>query len=183
MGSALLPPARRKVLTRFLLIAGGISLLLLAVELMGLAALGGEPSRLTGYSRWLAVAGLLLAGMGSWAFFSQFLFRRLLRFLGAAASEEDVWAFAQGCYGLVGVGIALSPAMAFFYYALTRDFAGSMALHGLAWVLLAAELLRFLPRTDELEEMASGPRGREGTGGVPISANPFSGVTDKDEQE
>ncbi len=166
MAAGLLPKERRKVLARFLLIGGGISLVLLAVELAGLAVLKGEPPRISGNARWLTIAGLLAAGSASWAFFSFLVYRRLLRFIECAASDHDVWGFAEGAYGLIGVGIALSPALAFFYYAMARDLLGSMLLHGLAWMLLVVELLLFLSRTDELEDMAARLGGPDAPGEV-----------------
>ncbi len=148
----ILTTEQRKILARFLVIGLGIPLVLLVMELVIQFATEEKAMRYVSGTRWLIIGCLLLVGLGCWALFSQLLYPRLWALYSHSRDTQDVWSFAEGTYGFIGVGISLSSVIGFFYYVVNRDFAGSLCLYGLALVLLAVELSRFLKRMDQLEE-------------------------------
>ncbi len=150
---------RSKVLARLLVIGLGIPSVILVMELAIQFTAEEKAVRYASGARWLIVALLALLGAACWALFGQVLYRRLWSIYSLSPDSQDAWSFAEGAYGLIGVGISLNSVIGFFYYAVNRDPAGSFVLFGLALALLAAELLRFPGRMDELEEREGGRRG------------------------
>jgi hypothetical protein len=97
-------------------------------------------------------AGLALAGLAIWAFFSFFVFGRLWKVFDQIVSPEKLWEFLEGGYLFIGVGISLTAAIGVFYFIISGDFTRASVLFGLAGLLYLVELVRFGARTDEITQ-------------------------------
>jgi hypothetical protein len=147
-------PSYKRVFLRFLVIGLGIPLVLLAASTIIYFSHPVERKQLSPTFFSLITLGLAAAGAIIWIFFSKILYHRLWTVFGHLPELQDAWTFAEGVYGLIGVGISLSSALGLLYYLISGDFLRSLFLHALAVLLLAIEVSRFLPRMDRLEEIS-----------------------------
>lgn len=117
---------------------------------------GPEPGTAPAGTLNAVMAGLIVAGLAMWAFFSQLLYRRLWKIFPHIGDVEKCWSFAQGVFGLLGVGACMSSVLAVFYYLFTGDLGRSMVLCGLAFALTVVEMLRFPGRIADVEDVIAG---------------------------
>jgi hypothetical protein len=146
----------RKVFKRYILISFGIP----AVLLIFISILYFSPwalPRSHASIRALNLTAALLAGAGLliWIFFTFYLFRRLWKAFPYIAEKEKGWSFAEGSFGLVGVGVSMSSVLGVFYYLFTGDYSRAVLVIGLSFVLGLLESARFPARIDEVEQIIS----------------------------
>ncbi len=143
---------QKKVFYRFLLIGLGIPVILFSAEsIIHLA----HPLRRLSLSSMilnLIVLGLVASSSIIWVFFSRLLYRRLWDLFNNVKGDHDIWSYAEGAFGFVGVGISLSSALGFLYYLLSGDYLRSLFLHALAFILFVAETINFAPRIGRIKD-------------------------------
>ncbi len=149
----------KTVFRKFCLIAFGIPSVLLAVTAVlylspwAIARAEVDPGTLT-----LVTACLAAAGAAIWAFFSFYLYRRLWKIFPHIGDSEKGWTYAQGVFGLVGVGTMLTAVLADFYYLFSGDFNRSAALFALSFLLALVETFMFPGRIADVEDTITGMR-------------------------
>lgn len=100
-----------------------------------------------------AAACLAVAGIVIWAFFSFYLYRRLWKVFPHLGDKEKGWSYAQGVFGLLGVGTSMTSVLATFYYLFSGDFNRSAILFALSCLLACVEFFRFPTRIADVEEI------------------------------
>ncbi|MDD3718308.1 MAG: hypothetical protein PHP28_06560 [Actinomycetota bacterium] len=143
----------KAVFRRFCLIALGIPLVLLAfTSVLYLSPWAIERTEVKAGT--LTVAAACLAGAGAimWAFFSFYLYRRLWKVFPHIGDSEKGWSYAEGVFGLLGVGTSMTSVLANFYYLFSGDFNRSALLYALSFVLAIVEAFRFPVRIAEVED-------------------------------
>jgi hypothetical protein len=162
---------RKRVLGRFYLIQFGIPVVLLLLQVIMVLATGkGTAPRISRPLSAAVGAGLLAMGLALWFFFSSLLYRRLWRLFSVAGEEGKFWTYAEGVFGLVGVGVAMPALLGFFHFLLTADLAVGVALAMVSLALGAGEAYRFDGKVVEAIALAGeagvdnspGERGEEG---------------------
>lgn len=149
----------RKVFLRFCLIGFGIPLVLLAFVLaLYYLPWSIERARVSETTLNVAAACVAVLGMAFWAFFGQFLYRRLWRVFAHIADSERAWSYAEGVFGLMGVGVSMPSVLGVLFLLFTGDFSRSLALVGLSFLLAAGESFRFPGRIAEVERTIMGLR-------------------------
>ncbi len=140
----------KRVLYRFLLIGLGIPVALVTTE--SLIHLIHPLRRLSVSSALLNLVILGLVGFAIiiWFFFSRLLYRRLWDLFDNLKGDHDIWSYAEGSFGFVGVGISLSSALGLLYYLVSGDYLRSIVLHALALALFVVEILSFSSRMDKV---------------------------------
>jgi hypothetical protein len=144
----------RKVFKRFGLISFGIpAVLLIFISILyvspwALARSSASKNVLNITAVALAAAGLLV-----WAFFSFLMFRRLWKAFPYIAEKEKGWTFAEGSFGLVGVGASMPSVLGVFFYLFTGDYVRGSLIIALSFVLALLESARFPARIDEMEQI------------------------------
>jgi hypothetical protein len=143
----------KAVFRRFCLIGLGIPTVLLAFTTalyLSPWAIGRAevaPGTLTMIAACLAAAGLAI-----WAFFSLYLYRRLWKVFPHIGDREKGWSYAEGVFGLLGVGTSMTSVLANFYYLFTGDFNRSAVIFGLSYLLAILEAFRFPLRIADIED-------------------------------
>lgn len=139
------------------LIAWGIPVVLLAfmafMEFSPWKAEGAHVNRLTLN---LAAAGLAAAGLAAWAFFTLYLYRRLWKVFPYVGRGEKAWTYAEGVFGLQGVGASMSSVLGIFLYLFGGGFWRAVILASLSLLLAAVETARFPLRAAEVEDLLKG---------------------------
>lgn len=147
----------RKVFKRFCLIGFGIPAVLLTfISALYLSPWALQKADVSTTFLNIVAACLVGAGVMMWAFFSFLLYRRLWKVFPHLAEKEKGWSYAEGSFGLVGVGSSMSSVLGVFFYLLTGDFSRAAIISMLSFVLAVAETARFPARIDEVEQIISG---------------------------
>lgn len=146
----------RKVFKRFGLIGFGIP----TVLLIFISALYLSPWALARAKASVAVlnitaGALAAAGLLIWAFFSFLLYRRLWKAFSYISEKEKGWTFAEGAFGLVGVGTSMCSVLGVFYYLFTGDYSRGAVLAAISFALALTESARFPVRIDDVEQIIS----------------------------
>ncbi len=142
------------VFKRFFLIGFGIPVVLLAFTIgLYLSPWAVERSEATASLLNTAAAFLALAGVGIWAFFSFCIYRRLWKVFPYIGDKEKGWSYAQGVFGLLGVGASMTSVLATFYYLFSGDFNRGAILFALAGLLACVECFRFPKRIADVEDI------------------------------
>jgi hypothetical protein len=145
------------VFKRFCLISMGIPSVLLAF----CAALYFSPWAIehTAMSKtsltWAAV-GIAAGGLAIWAFFSFYMYRRLWKVFPHIGDKEKGWSYAEGVFGLLGVGTSMTSVLATFFYLFSGDFKRSVVLFALSYLLAAVEAARYPARIADVEDTLMG---------------------------
>lgn len=135
---------RRTVLVRLCLIQFGIpSVLLLFQWLLLFITVRGATPKIDRLASSLIAAALLAAGLGLWWFFGSVMFRRLWQVFPVAGDERKFWVYAEGVFGLTGVGVAMPALLGFFQFLLSSDVVAGSALGGISLALGFYEASRF----------------------------------------
>jgi ABC-type proline/glycine betaine transport system permease subunit len=143
----------KAVFKRFCLIALGIPSVLLAfVVALYLSPWAIEQAEVTEGVLTVATVCLAVAGVAIWAFFSFYLYRRLWKVFPYIGDREKGWSYAEGVFGLLGVGTSMSSLLANFYYLFSGDIKRSAVLFGLSYLLAAVEAFRFPMRIADVED-------------------------------
>jgi hypothetical protein len=140
------------VFKRFCLIAFGIPAVLLAfTAALFLSPWAIERAEMTAGTLNIVTVCLAAAGVALWAFFSLFLYRRLWRLFPHIGEKQKGWSYAEGVFGLLGVGTSLSSVLANLYYLFTGDFIRSAVLYGISFLLAVFEASRYPGRISDIE--------------------------------
>jgi len=143
----------KAVLRRFCLISLGIpSALLIFSAVLFLSPAAIEQADVTAGVLTIAAACLAAAGIAIWAFFSLYLYRRLWKVFPHIGDSEKGWSYAEGVFGLLGVGTSMTSVLANFYYLFSGDFNRAAVLFGLSYLMAIVELFRFPVRLADVEE-------------------------------
>jgi len=141
------------VFKRFCLIGFGIPAVLLVFTLgLYLSPWAVERAEATAGTLNIAAACLAVAGIAIWAFFSFYIYRRLWKVFPHIGDKEKGWSYAQGVFGLLGVGTSMTAVLATFYYLFSGDFNRSAILFGLSCLLACMECFRFPTRIADVED-------------------------------
>ena len=148
---------KARVFARMCVIAWGIPLVLLsfmvAMEISPWKAESAHVSRLT---LDLAAVGMAAGGLAAWAFFSVYLYRRLWKVFPQIGQEDKAWTYAEGVFGLQGVGTSVSSVLGVFLYLFGGGFWRAVILASLSLVLATVETARFSLRAGEVEDLLKG---------------------------
>ncbi|MEW6555409.1 MAG: hypothetical protein AB1384_14120 [Actinomycetota bacterium] len=143
----------KAVFKRLCLIALGIPSVLLAfVVVLYLSPWAMEQAEVTQGVLTIAAACLGAAGLAIWAFFSFYLYRRLWKVFPHVGDREKAWSYAEGVFGLLGVGTSTTSVLANFYYLFSGDIKRSAALFALSYLLAVVEAFRFPMRMADIED-------------------------------
>lgn len=143
----------KAVFMRFCLIALGIPSVLLAFTVaLFLSPWAIEPAEVTEGVLTIAALCLAAAGVAIWAFFSFYLYRRLWKVFPHIGDSEKGWSYAEGVFGLLGVGTSMTSLLANFYYLFSGDFTRSAVLFALSYLLAFVEAFRFPMRIADVED-------------------------------
>jgi len=148
---------RRSIFKKFCLIAFGIPAALLAFTLiLYLTPLDVDQAQVTTAALNVAAACLAAAGAAMWGFFSYLMYRRLWKIFPYIAEKDRAWSYAEGVFGLLGVGSSLMSVLGVFYYLFTGDITRSIILIVLSLVLALVETARFPSRLNQVERLIAG---------------------------
>ncbi len=147
----------KKVFGRFCLIALGIPTALLAFcAVLHLTPWAVERTEVGAGTLNLVAGGLAAGGVAAWAFFALYLYGRLWRLFPYIGEREKGWSYAEGVFGLTGVGTSMASVLGMFYYLFSGDLGRAALLFGLSYALAAVEAARFPARIADIEDMMRG---------------------------
>ena len=147
----------RKVFGRLCLIALGIPSVLLAFcVVLHLTPWVVERTGAAGKTLNLATGCLAAGGALAWLFLAFYLYGRLWKLFPYIGDREKGWSYAEGVFGLIGVGTSMSSVLALFYYFFSGDFGRAALLFGLSYLLAAVEAARFPSRIADVEDLMAG---------------------------
>lgn len=145
---------KRRVFARMCLIAWGIPVALLAfMAVMEFTPWKAERAHVSRIALDLATAGLAGAGLAAWAFFAFYLYRRLWKVFPHVGRSEKAWTYAEGVFGLQGVGASMSSVLGIFLYLFGGGFGRAVLLASLSLVLAGVETVRFPVRVEAVEDL------------------------------
>ncbi len=148
---------KKKVLLRFCLIGWGIPLVLLAfIAFMALSPWAVRRAETEDATLNLATAALAAAGIAAWAFFNLYLYRRLWKIFPYIGDPERGWVYAEGVFGLQGVGTSMSSVLGVFLYLFGGDFWRALLLVAVSLALMCLETARFPGRVADVEDIIAG---------------------------
>lgn len=146
----------RNILKKYCLIAYGIpSVLLFFMLVLYISPWDIDQAQVSTTTLNVAAACLTVAGVAMWAFFSHFMYRRLWRVFPYIADRDKAWSYAEGVFGLLGVGASMMSVLGVFYYLFTGDILRSIILITLSFVLALVETARFPTRFNEVEKIVA----------------------------
>jgi len=144
----------RNILKKFCLIAYGIpAVLLVFLLILYFSPWDIDQAQVSTRTLNVATACLAVAGVAMWAFFSHLMYRRLWKVFPYIADRDKAWSYAEGVFGLLGVGASMMSVLGVFYYLFSGDILRSIILITLSFVLAAIETARFPARFDEVEKI------------------------------
>jgi hypothetical protein len=147
----------KEVFKRFCLIGVGIPLVLLIfISAIYLSPWAVKKAEATKGTLNLAAFGLAAAGLAIWAFFSFLLYRRLWKIFPHIAEKEKGWSYAEGTFGLLGVGVSMASVLGVFYYLFSGDYARGAMIIALSFVLALVEATMFPNRIADVEQLIAG---------------------------
>lgn len=145
-----------RVFRRFFLIALGIpAVLLIFTTAVYLSPWAPDRASVSTAVLNLATAGVAAAGLIMWFFFSFYLYRRLWRVFPYIGDREKGWSYAEGVFGLLGVGTSINSVLATFFYLFSGEFNRSVIIFAVSFFLAGVEAIRFPTRMAEVEEIIS----------------------------
>lgn len=148
---------KKRAFLRLCTIGWGIPIVLLAFIIF--LAVSPWSVRRTGMgsaSLNLLTAALTAAGLAAWAFFNLYLYRRLWKLFPYLGDSEKGWTYAEGVFGLQGVGTSMSSVLGMFLYLFTGDVWRGVLVAVVSLVLIVLEMARFPGRIAEVEDVVTG---------------------------
>ncbi len=147
----------KEVFARFCLIGAGIPIVLLIfVSVLYFSPWAVDRAEIAKNTMNLAAFGLAVAGLAIWGFFSFLLYRRLWKIFPYISEKEKGWSYAEGTFGLLGVGVSMSSVLGVFYYLFTGDYARGATIIALSFVLVLLESAMFPNRIADIEQLIAG---------------------------
>jgi hypothetical protein len=148
-----------RVFKKFCLIALGIPSVLLAFTVaVYFSPWASDRAEVSAAALNVWAACMAAAGLAIWAFFSFLLYRRLWRVFPHIGDREKGWSYAEGVYGLLGVGTSTVAVLAMFYYLFSGDINRSAILFAVSYFLAGVEAIRFPGRIADIEDIISEER-------------------------
>jgi hypothetical protein len=145
-----------RVFKRFCLIALGIpSVLLVFTVIVYFSPWAADRAEISVAALNIWTACMAAAGLAAWAFFSFLLYRRLWKVFPYLGDPEKGWSYAEGVYGLLGVGTSMAAVLAMFFYLFSGDFNRSVILFAVSYFLAGVEAVRFPGRIADIEDIIS----------------------------
>ena len=152
----------KRVFVRLCVIALGIPTALLAFcAALRFSPWAVERTGATAAMLNLAAGCLAVGGLLAWAFFSLYLYRRLWKLFPYIGDREKGWSYAEGVFGLTGVGTSMSSVLGLFYYLFSGDFGRAALLFAISYALAALEAGRFPSRIDDVEDALADKQAEE----------------------
>lgn len=142
----------KRVFKRLCVIALASPTVFLAFVLIAHASFSPQRVGASSRSLNLTAAGLALAGLTIYLFFSALLYRRLWRLFPHIGDKEKGWSYAEGVFGLIGVGTMMPSVLGVLYYVIARDLLRGIILIALSYLLAVVEGVRFPGRIAEVED-------------------------------
>ncbi len=147
----------KKVFGRFCLIALGIPSVLFAFcAVLHLTPWAVDRTGAAAATLNLAAGCLAAGGLSVWAFFSLYLYGRLWKLFPYIGEREKGWSYAEGVFGLTGVGTSMSSVLGLFYYLFSGDLGRAAILFMLSYALAGLEAARFPARIADVEDAIAG---------------------------
>ena len=144
----------RNILKKYCLIALGIpSVLLVFTLILYFSPVDIDRAQVSTTTLNVIAACFAAAGVAMWAFFSHLMYRRLWKVFPYIAERDKAWSYAEGVFGLLGVGASMNSVLGVLYYLFTGDIARCIVLIVLSFVLALVETARFPARFDEVERV------------------------------
>lgn len=145
------------IFKKFCLIAYGIPLALLVfTSVLYLSPWEIDQARISAATLNAVAACMAVAGVLIWAFFSYLMYRRLWKVFPYIADRDRAWSYAEGVFGLLGVGASMMSVLGVFFYLFAGDILRSIILIALSFVLALLETARFSTRFNEVERIIAG---------------------------
>lgn len=143
-----------RVFRRFCLIALGIpTILLIFTVVIHLSPWAPDRADVSTAMLNVATACVAAAGLIIWLFFSLYLYRRLWRIFLYIGDKEKAWSYAEGAFGLLGVGTSITSVLAMFFYLFSGEFNRSVIIFAVSFFLAGVEAIRFPTRIADVEEI------------------------------
>lgn len=144
----------KKVFRRLCLIALGIPSVLLAFcAVLHLTPWAVERVEVGPGTLNIVAGSLAAGGFAAWAFLAFYLYRRLWKLFPYIGEKEKGWSYAEGVFGLTGVGTSMASVLGMFYYLFSGDFGRAALLFGISYAMAAVEAARFPARIADIEDM------------------------------
>lgn len=148
---------KKKIFLRLCLIGWGIPVILLAfIVFLALSPWSVRRAALGRASLNAVTAALAAVGLATWAFFNLYLYRRLWNLFPHIGDAEKGWTYAEGVFGLQGVGTSMSSVLGLFLYLFSGDAWRSALVVVISLALIVLEMARFPGRIAEVEDMVTG---------------------------
>lgn len=148
---------RKKVLLRMCLIAWGIPAVLLVFMIaLRLSPWAVQSAHVSQASLNLVLVCLAVVGLANWVFFGTYLYRRLWKVFPYLGEREKGWTYAEGVFGLQGVGASMSSVLGMFMYLFGGGFWRAVLLVAVSMGLAILETARFPLRVAEVEDLIEG---------------------------
>ncbi len=147
---------KKKVFLRLCLIGWGIPLILLPfIVFLALSPWSVRRAELSAASINAVTAALAAVGLAAWGFFNLYLYRRLWRLFPHLGNTEKGWTYAEGVFGLQGVGTSMSSVLGVFLYLFSGDAWRSVLVALISLALIVLEMARFPGRIAEVEDIVT----------------------------
>ncbi len=148
---------RRKVFSRMSLIAWGIpAVLLVFTVVLEVSPWSIRQAQVGGRALNLVLICLAAGGLSIWAFFSLYLYGRLWKVFPYVGDAEKGWVYAEGVFGLQGVGCSMSSVLGVFLYLFGGGFWRALVMVSISFCLAIWETARFPLRIADVEELLGG---------------------------
>ena len=153
----LMAEEKKKVLLRLCVIGWGIPAVLLAfIVFLSLSPWSVRRTGMGSASLNAITAALAAVGLAAWAFFNLYLYRRLWKLFPYIGDSEKGWTYAEGVFGLQGVGTSMSSVLGMFLYLFTGDMRRGVLVAAVSLALIVLEMARFPGRIAEVEDVIGG---------------------------
>jgi hypothetical protein len=147
----------KEVFKRFCLIGVGIpAVLLIFISALYLSPWAVDRAQVDKSTLNFIAFGMAAAGLAIWGFFSFVLFKRLWNIFPHIAEKEKGWSYAEGTFGLLGVGASMSSVLGVFFYLFTGDYARGALVIAISFALVLVESAMFPNRIADVEQMIAG---------------------------
>lgn len=148
---------KRKIFSRMCLIAWGIpAVLLVFTVVLEVSPWAVRQAQVGSRTLNLVLIGMAVAGLSIWAFFNLYLYGRLWKVFPYVGDAEKGWVYAEGVFGLQGVGCSMSSVLGVFLYLFGGGFWRGLVMVSISFCLALWETARFPLRIADVEDLLEG---------------------------